>query len=285
MNPPRGGRAASAGALLAEYPRYSQLSRLERWMIRRLCYWPPRPRRPVIETEQPRDEDGEHQCVMVLGSDFAAQVRGKRVLDVGCGVGAAALTLGGHAELAVGVDPAPRVALAGAAARDRSVPNVSFVRGSAAAFPDGCFDLVISHDAFEHLDDPAGVLREMVRVTKAGGSVVVKFGPTWRGPWGRHMSGTYRKDRPWLHLMFPERSVMRVWSVYNDWPETLEHYAELPGGMNKMTVKRCQEIFSSTADLEIRDVSVGMFRALPVGRIPILKELLSVEMGIRAVRR
>ncbi len=40
-------------------------------------------------------------------------------------------------------------------------------------FPDGSFDLVVSIDVHEHLNDPLPVTRELARVTRAGGTVIV----------------------------------------------------------------------------------------------------------------
>ncbi len=40
-------------------------------------------------------------------------------------------------------------------------------------FPDGAFDLVVSIDVHEHLDDPLPVSRELARVARAGGTVII----------------------------------------------------------------------------------------------------------------
>jgi SAM-dependent methyltransferase len=224
------------------------------------------------------------QCQSVLGDTFEEQLRGKLVLDVGCGGGAAVLAYAQFARMSVGVDPASSIAAGVAPVMASLSGRAAFVRGIVGLFPEASFDLVVSHDAFEHLGDPGRELREMVRVTRPGGRVVVKFGPTWSGPHGRHMSGTYRKDRPWLHLMLPERSVMRVWSVYNDWPETLERYQDLPGGMNKMTVKRCETTFAVTEGIRVDETEISTFHNLPFRRIPILRELFSTAVTVRAVR-
>ena len=76
----------------------------------------------------------------------ASLLRGRRVLDVGCGDGRLAL---GAAELAasvVGVDPdSAAIAGARAKARSRGLRNVRFQVGAAQdlPFPSGAFDVVI----------------------------------------------------------------------------------------------------------------------------------------------
>lgn len=105
---------------------------------------------------------------------------GASVLDVGCGPATDTLTLAaivgplGHV---AGVDQDPamvaeadrRAAAAGLADRVRHHP----ADATALPFPDGRFDAVRSERLFMHLPAPEGALREMVRVTRGGGRVVV----------------------------------------------------------------------------------------------------------------
>ena len=102
---------------------------------------------------------------------------GYRILDVGCGPGDAAIAL------ARGVSPGGRVValdisrtMAGEAAlRAAAGAPVDCVIGDALhlAFPDSSFDACRSERTLQWLEDPARGLREMVRVTRPGGSVVV----------------------------------------------------------------------------------------------------------------
>jgi ubiquinone/menaquinone biosynthesis C-methylase UbiE len=57
----------------------------------------------------------------------------------------------------------------------RNLCNVDWVRGDVTELPfrDGQFSVVASRFVFHHLPDPAWALREMVRVSKAGGRIVV----------------------------------------------------------------------------------------------------------------
>lgn len=73
--------------------------------------------------------------------------------------------------------------------REQKARNLRFVSQDACdplAFPDNYFDLVMSFNAFEHFRDPRKVLREVVRVCKAGGLIFLDFGPLFCSPWGLH---------------------------------------------------------------------------------------------------
>ncbi|MER8013696.1 methyltransferase domain-containing protein [Streptomyces griseoluteus] len=102
-----------------------------------------------------------------------------RVLDVGCGPGTitadlAALVPDGRV---TGADRAPGVLeQARATAEGRGLANVDFEVADVHALghPDGAFDVVHAHQVLQHVGDPVGALREMVRVTRPGGLIAVR---------------------------------------------------------------------------------------------------------------
>lgn len=101
---------------------------------------------------------------------------GMSALDVGCGSGAVtrAMALLG-AVRPVGVDFSNgRVEAARALAREHGA-EVEFVHGDATQLPfsTACFDYAWSRFLFEYLPEKTAVLREMMRVTRPGGRVVV----------------------------------------------------------------------------------------------------------------
>jgi hypothetical protein len=122
----------------------------------------------------------------------------------------------------------------------------------------------------------------MIRLTKPGGFVLIKFGPTWAGPYGRHIGGTIRKDRPWIHLLVPEKVIMRVHSVYHNNEILHEKYKYLVGGLNKMTVKKAFRIVKSFKNIEIVEKKVTyIWKGKIFRNIPVLNELFSGSVYVK----
>lgn len=105
--------------------------------------------------------------------------RRPRILDVGCGTGANLLMLSEYGE-AEGVDIAEDAL---AFCRERGLDKVRLGAGEELPYEDGTFDLVTAFDVVEHMDDDLAGLREMRRVLRPGGRVLL-FVPTFMFLWG-----------------------------------------------------------------------------------------------------
>jgi SAM-dependent methyltransferase len=106
---------------------------------------------------------------------------GASILDAGCGSGRNMVELARHGTV-TGVelsDTSVRLA------RERGVGEV--VEGSVMDMPfeEGSFDLTVSLDVIEHLQDDIGALRELRRVTKPGGALLVTV-PAYQWLWSGH---------------------------------------------------------------------------------------------------
>ncbi len=105
--------------------------------------------------------------------------RRPRILDVGCGTGANLLMLSQYGD-AEGVDVSEDAL---AFCRERGLEKVKLGAAEKLPYDDGTFDLVTALDVVEHLDNDLAGLREMRRVLRPGGHVVL-FVPTFMFLWG-----------------------------------------------------------------------------------------------------
>ncbi len=116
-----------------------------------------------------------------------APVAGARILDNGAGLGTYLEALAPYSAHRFGLEVEPDRALQ---AR-QSATGIILGVGEWLPFAAGSFDLVLSNEVIEHVDDDARYAAEMVRVTRPGGRVVVfapnrwypveQHGVYWRG--------------------------------------------------------------------------------------------------------
>ncbi len=139
--------------------------------------------------------------------------RGLRYLDVGCGVGdiAIALAASGVADIS-GVDTLPRkIAAAERFSKEAGYDNITFVCTDIHDWhPDEGYDIVMSHEALEHIHDPKQFLQRMAGLTKPNGIAALAFGPLFHSPTGDHMGGFFRIPMPWRGLVFSEQAILRL---------------------------------------------------------------------------
>jgi SAM-dependent methyltransferase len=116
---------------------------------------------------------GHDLALMVECATLAPEMA---VLDVGCAAGHTAFAFAPHVREVIGVDLSPEMlAEAGRQAAARDLANVRFEVSSALAlpYPDGQFDIVTCRLVAHHLPALPPALREMARVLKPGGQLIV----------------------------------------------------------------------------------------------------------------
>ncbi len=113
-----------------------------------------------------------------------------RILVDGCGVGMYVRALLPYADTVDGIDiEAEHLAIA---ARNVPTAALSLAVCEQLPYPDGVFDLVLSHEVLEHVQDDRLAAAEMARVLKPGGRAVI-FAPNRLYPFETH--GYYWRGR------------------------------------------------------------------------------------------
>lgn len=188
---------------------------------------------------------------ILMGCQIWDEVRGKTVLDFGCGHGTEAIEMAEHgARRVIGVELEEGcLEEATQHALEHQVSNrCSFQRETTEKV-----DLILSLDAFEHFDDPAGVLEIMSHRLNHDGKVLISFGPTWYHPLGGHFYSVF----PWSHLVFTETALTRWRSQYkSDGARTFHE-----SGLNQMTIARFKAL------VEQSPLRLAAFEAIPIRRL------------------
>jgi SAM-dependent methyltransferase len=178
---------------------------------------------------------------------FDVDLRGRRVLDIGCGHGALSLDAAhrGAAEV-IGIDlDSDRIRFAREHLLQHHpglVGKVRFRDGSLDAMPAGeRFDVVLSKDTFEHVQELDRLLDDAGRRLRDDGLLVCGFSPLYYSPNGDH-------DRlglplPWLHALLPQGLVFRWASRRLGRP--IRSAADV--GLNRLTLRAFQQMLSGGA--------------------------------------
>ena len=98
-----------------------------------------------------------------------------QVLDVGCGDGVPICAVASRGAVATGVDPDPAMLAAARARAGKDGIKATFLDGRVERlpFPDASFDIVAAITVLCFVSDAAGALREMARVLRPGGRLVL----------------------------------------------------------------------------------------------------------------
>lgn len=123
------------------------------------------------QAESTRNEDLLRRIV-----DAAQPGPDDTALDVACGPGILACALARRVRHVTGIDLTPAMLeQARRTQAEQGIVNMSWDMGDATAlpYPDGHFDIVSCRFTFHHLADPLAALKEMVRVCREGGRIVV----------------------------------------------------------------------------------------------------------------
>jgi 2-polyprenyl-3-methyl-5-hydroxy-6-metoxy-1,4-benzoquinol methylase len=202
----------------------------------------------------------------LLGDDAWSHIKGKTVVDFGCGTGGDSVEMARRgAARVIGVD------------NRQKVLDEAIDKARRAGVGDRCVftrelrlqaDTVVSLDGFEHYGDPAACLRLMHGMLRPGGRLLLAFGPTWFHPLGGHGFSAF----PWAHVLLTEKSLLK----WREEPAT--RFEDTDGGLNQMTVRRFKKLVAGS------DFAVVRFGAIPIRQLRWLANPMTREFTTACVR-
>lgn len=117
--------------------------------------------------------------------DMIVRAAGERIrgciLENGCGVGMYVEHLSPFGEKVIGLE----YDFERAAEAHINSPHIINAAGESLPLPYGTFDLILSHEVLEHVQDDRAAIREMIRVLQPGGRIVL-FCPNRGYPFETH---------------------------------------------------------------------------------------------------
>lgn len=205
-----------------------------------------------------------------FGDNFIDQIRGKTVLDFGCGFGVQSVEVAQlGAGRVIGID-IQEDRLRGAEELAQSLglqDTCQFTNRT-----DEKVDIILSKDSFEHFEDPIAILDIMADLLKPGGKVLASFGPTWYHPYGGHLFSVF----PWAHLILTEKSLIEWRSKFKN--DGAKKFGEVEGGLNQLTIAKFESIVSKSP------FRIQKYSAVPIGKISLLASKPFREFGASLVR-
>ncbi len=141
-------------------------------------------------------------CLALLG-----EVAGRRVLDAACGPGLYAAELARRGAQVVGFDHSPRMVEISRSRVSQGDFRVHDLADPIGWLPDASVDLALCALAIEYVDDRVAALRELRRVLRPGGALVLSR-PHPTGDWLRHRGNYFglrvieETWRPGWHLRY-----------------------------------------------------------------------------------
>jgi SAM-dependent methyltransferase len=209
-----------------------------------------------------------------------------RYLDMGCGTGELSIALAKlGCRRVTGVDIVPRnIATCQRHAKEFGVGDtVEFICQDLNNWvPTEKYDVLLSFDALEHIDQPDRFLSKISNFVSPDGMVVLAFGPLFHSPFGDHQWDFYRMQIPWRGALFSEEAQLRVRRERFRPTDSAEHFKDVVGGMNLMRYSEFQRYVREagwkfsflTVNPFLKKISPIYYASNALSQVPIVKDFI-----------
>ena len=198
----------------------------------------------TIEKLSLEQETGYQEKWAARVSSIAEFFNLNNILEVGCGNGFAAYSLLKSGRSVAAVD------IVDIRAEQVKQSIVSFSIGDVChrlPYDESSFDLIFSINSFEHFEQPALALNEIIRVLHPNGFLFLAFSPLYYSPWGLHASR--RLGMPYPQLLFSAPTIQQfvefnkdtLAGTYNDFADR----SKIGPYLNGYSLKQYRQIFNS----------------------------------------
>ncbi|MEW6171414.1 MAG: class I SAM-dependent methyltransferase, partial [Candidatus Omnitrophota bacterium] len=134
-------------------------------------------------------------------------------------------------------------------------------------FPSNYFDVIISINVLEHVDNIRATMLECKRVLRPDGIIFLHF-PPFYSPWGAHLEGWI--NFPWPHVLFRDSQLLEAAQWFEDKKKNNKEYifsanvdwlkhSQLPE-LNRTTIDQFEKLLR---DVELKILHTDL---LPFGR-------------------
>jgi SAM-dependent methyltransferase len=226
-------------------------------------------------------QDGERFFRHFAGTLRHANLRGLRILDLGCGYGGRTIYYANvcAAEHVDGIEISPlMVERCRRLAMELDCTGVRFSVGFAEDLPfsSESFDAAISFDVLEHVRDPVRAVSEVARVLRPGGRIWFVF-PTYLGARASHLD--YLTLVPGLHRIFdPDVTVCVANEFLVSEPDRFGTAVQPPPAisstgrvalptLNGLTLREAREIFVRSGFNELHETITPIIE--PASHVPL----------------
>lgn len=202
------------------------------------------------ENEPQAKEQQSYHYALLSELNKYADVRGKKVLVVGCNRGLECnLLIQMGAKEVTGLDVIEEVG------KDYPHPRIRYVRYPAEAMPfeDNSFDISSSIATLEHIPNPRAALEQMAIVTARRGVLYCYAAPLWNSAFGHHKKDIFPNE-PWIHLRKINAEGMK--SYYKD----LSEQTTDPSNMEAHIDYIYSDGFNQTSIREYKSIVTDLFR-------------------------